>query len=335
MKTVFNNSMCAHVWAQRKQPHGRSVSMRFDGAVLYSYAEPVAHIVQPTNRAQGVALFTSKKWSVTTSAHISEAKIAASHYDQFEVPDLLLGRFAIANNDTFWARGHENNFAYLLDKYRAATDALMKCQAESWRLSNDSGAPSRPHVTLQAAALKITAYADAFGIAAPAPLPNWADDAEKALARRDRLLNDPKRQAKREASRVQREKAEERRALRLQEERRIQAEEAKLRVADWLAGGNRLHLMYGDVAGPYALLRVRGDVVESSRGAECPLPDAIQAIRRVRIVIARGESWRRNGETLPLGDFQVDIIAADGEVRAGCHRIQYCEIDRIGKELGV
>lgn len=330
MKTVFNNRMCAHVWAQLKQPHGRSGSMRFDGTVLYSYAEPVAHIVAPTDSATNVVLFTSKNWSVTTSSHVSEARSASSQYPQFEVPDLLLGRFAIANNDEFWNPGHEANVRHFQARYAKEFARLMRCTADSWAISNANAGAS-----LKAISHDLLRYRDAFKLPHIDGECPWFGDALAVTARRDRLLNDPKRQAKREASRVQREKAEARKAEKAEEQRRIRIDEAKARVADWLAGGNRLHLMYGDVAGPYALLRVKGDTVQSSMGAECPIGDAITAIRMARIVVSRGQAWRRNGETLPLGNFQVDVIAVDGAVRAGCHRILYSEIDRIGKELGV
>ena len=88
MKTVFNNSMLAHVWAQQNQPHGRSDSMRFEGSVAYSYAQPVAHIIKLAD-GRNVAIFTSRKWSVTTSQHVSNYRSAASHMTQFMVPDIL------------------------------------------------------------------------------------------------------------------------------------------------------------------------------------------------------------------------------------------------------
>src|ERR1700761_3319021 len=96
MKTVFTNSMTAHVWAQMKQPHGRNSesSMSFDGTVAYSYREPVAHIVRAGGGAL-IALFTSKSFSVTTSGHVGDYRYAVrgNVTESFTVPDLLLGTF--------------------------------------------------------------------------------------------------------------------------------------------------------------------------------------------------------------------------------------------------
>lgn len=335
MKTVFNNQMCAHVWAQLKQPHGRSGSMRFDGAVLYSYREPIAHIVETANHHR-VALFTSRKWSVTTSSHVSDAR-SAFNGDSFTVPDLLLGRFHLDASTN-----HTANVLHFVAQYRAEAERLLKVAAESWQLSSNENDglpedrmryPTRAHALLADLFAQQIRYCEVFGYTVQEC--DWKADADKAIERRDRLLNDPKRQAKREAGRIAREKAKEKRLERAMEQRRMNTLEAAERVQAWLAGqGASLH--YGDVQGPYALLRVSGDKVQSSMGAECPLADAMIAIRFVRVIMMRGgEVWRRNGEHIRLGEFEIDLIDTDGNVRAGCHRIQFSEIDRIGKAIGV
>src|SRR5579862_6806519 len=94
IKTVFNSQMVAHVWAQSKQPHGRNPqgNMSFDGSLAYSYAQPVAHIVMAPDGSR-VALFTDRKWSVTTSRHVYHYRRAANHLTSFTVPDLLRDRY--------------------------------------------------------------------------------------------------------------------------------------------------------------------------------------------------------------------------------------------------
>src|SRR5882672_6133805 len=227
MKTVFTNSMCAHVWAQLKQPHGRSGSMKFDGAVAYSYSTPVAHIIAPQGRP-AVALFVPNSWGVTTGAHLSYYKQSARQYPQFEVPQIFAGYDARKVRDNPPDHElHAENVAYLVGLYNRERDALLRCPSDSWRLTsadvgNDSEDASRAHAVLRRAADVLTNYGVAFGLTYAAPLP-WQADADKAIARRDRLANDPKRAAKRAASALARERAEEKRIAQRAEQRRLDA----------------------------------------------------------------------------------------------------------------
>ena len=84
-----------------------------------------------------------------------------------------------------------------------------------------------------------------------------------------------------------------------------------------------------------ALLRVRGDNLETSLGARVPLAHAIKAFHRVGQCRAAGLSWHRNGDTIRVGQFQVDQINPDGSFRAGCHRINWPEIEAAARVAGV
>lgn len=81
MKTVFssNQELC-HVWASQSQHDGKAGHVRFCGPVLYSYAASIARIVD-----NNVVLLSTRKWSVTTSAHQGLARSAVSHMKRFHV----------------------------------------------------------------------------------------------------------------------------------------------------------------------------------------------------------------------------------------------------------
>lgn len=148
------------------------------------------------------------------------------------------------------------------------------------------------------------------------------------IARRDRLLKDPKRAAKRAAAAEARERAEAKKQELLAEHRRLAALEGAERVAQWRAGGEvRLH--WGDVnrADSGDLLRVTGDKVQTSAGAECPLDDAVRALRFWRRIVDAGQSLADTG--IRLGNFRLDRIEANGDVRAGCHNIKRAEIENL------
>lgn len=77
-----------------------------------------------------------------------------------------------------------------------------------------------------------------------------------------------------------------------------------------------------------------GGTLETSHGADVPLAHAVKAFRFVKLVRQRGETWRKNGRTIRVGHYQIDAIDSGG-FTAGCHRINWGEIERLARELGV
>src|SRR5580658_2767179 len=235
MKTVFSNSMCAHVWAQLSQPHGRSGSMKFDGAVAYSYQTPVAHIAHTPN-GKRVALFVPNSWGVTTARHLAHYRDAVTvNMPYFEVPDIFDWQ-----RTRFESYDHKANLAYLTEQYSDEVASLMRLPSDSYRLQN-------VHVSddLRELAHTLQQYADTFKLDVEA-LP-WMADRDAVIARRDRLLNDPKRAAKREAAtraRVAKEAREMAEAFERNQEY----------IAKWRAGEG-VHTRVADATGG-ALLRI-------------------------------------------------------------------------------
>lgn len=88
-QTVFDNHMTAHVWAQQRQPEGRSNNgnLYFHGRTLYSYGGhfPVGIFAAPG----GPVFMNADSYSVSTSKHQSYARGAVSHISpKFYMPDL-------------------------------------------------------------------------------------------------------------------------------------------------------------------------------------------------------------------------------------------------------
>ena len=81
----MNNKQVAHLWANRSQSRATGSHFYFDGDVIYSYGShfPIAR------HYKGVILFTSKRYSVTTSKHIGYAHSACSHLKSFTVEDVM------------------------------------------------------------------------------------------------------------------------------------------------------------------------------------------------------------------------------------------------------
>lgn len=103
---------------------------------------------------------------------------------------------------------------------------------------------------------------------------------------------------------------------------------SKLTLIDWLKGK--------DVYTPYrasVMLRVcdDGKNIETSRSATVPYEDGKQCY-----LFASGRriyGWKRNGETCRVGHFQLDEVTDKG-ITAGCHFIEWSELDRFAKQEG-
>lgn len=122
--------------------------------------------------------------------------------------------------------------------------------------------------------------------------------------------------------------------------------EQEARRAAWLEGEGRAaaYDLKDSRGGP--LLRVvnverddSGAIVagelQTSAGAAVPLCHAIRVFRMVKHCKDTGRAWQRNGATIRVGQFQVDSIDAAGNFRAGCHAINWPEVERLAVSLGV
>ena len=86
MKTTFNNSELAHVWATQTQEHGtnKNGSFYFRGKSIFSYGShfEIARFVDDET-----VLFTARDYSVTTGQHKHKVLYAINHLNVFEVVD--------------------------------------------------------------------------------------------------------------------------------------------------------------------------------------------------------------------------------------------------------
>ena len=316
-KHVVSSAQVAHLWAHQAQSNARNScgSMSFNGDTLYSYSTPIGRIVQ-SSQGETVALLTSHSYSVTTSGkHMGSAWRAVRHLPHFSVPAL--------GTHGGWHREpsgdmHTANVLHLATVY---ADYVKRCMH----------ARSRPYSFeyLTDRAQTVADYVQRFNVRTPGTIDTAADIA-RITARFDRL--DVERASP--AYKAKQEKREEARQAREQRKRELLRATAAEKLAAWRAG--ELHTLPYDARVPVsAALRLRGNKVQSSLGAEVPAEDARRGVAFVAECKRRGQEWRRNGETFPIGPFQLDSVTADGTVRAGCHTIAWAEVVLIGEALGV
>lgn len=100
-------------------------------------------------------------------------------------------------------------------------------------------------------------------------------------------------------------------------------------VKEWMAGGYS-RISFGN---PTTYLRIRGDEVETSRGARFPVAHAARGLALVRSVRERGTEWQANGHTCHLGPYRINRITPQGTVYAGCHVVPWSSIEAIAPQI--
>lgn len=298
--------------------------MRFDGGVLYSYAAKIAKFQASSVGEVCAVLVTSRTYSVTTTSHKSHALGA--------VRGLGFPVFRVPNVDPRTDADHLENYNALIADRDAALKTSERARSD-WRRDGERARAER--LDSDAAA-----YAALFLRGDPAKL-------AKRLARES---------AKAERERKQREA-----------ERAAALEAAKVEVApivdgvraQWRTGADFVHAVpCASLARPdmtdleraalwelltaVTLLRVNGDNVETSRGAEFPVEHARRAFPMLAAIVARGKPWDAaelaNEAWFRLGHFKVDRVEfVDGAavIVAGCHRVAWSEVELCARALGL
>lgn len=297
MKTVFPNRMVPHIWAQQNQPEGRGSNLFFDGPTIYSYGRhfPIAsYVINPAG--ERAVLFTSRRYSVTTSKHI--AYVRGSW-------DTSLPVFYVENASAdYLPYVHAENMRV----FRA--DVVQ--QTEKAYRANKRYRADRIDATLRAVA-KANEYAAFFQLAERIEAPSFSDEMIATA-----------RETQRVAAAKELEKRKER--------DRIAALDAAESLIEWLSGRPaNLHRHYSS---PVALRCIDGETLETSKGATVPMTHARRVFAFIKQVRESGNAWARNGKTVRVGHFQVDSVDVTGDIKAGCHDIQWTEIARFAKAHG-
>lgn len=295
-KTVFSNAMVAHVWAQQTQDEGRSNNgnFYFSGRTIYSYGSHFPIATFTVARGRQCVLFTTRGYSKTTNGkHIPAVRRALPS----GVP-------------VFYVENVNEGLSYCIADYARRFEAPIKDAAKA-RTRKARLMEQANHVEAEA-----IRFAEFFGC----PRPNLIEvSAELRAATEREIALNAARVAERDAVRAAAQ-AEAEAAwpaiLDLWREHRTMSEEQDAIWYEW----------YGVL--PIGLRRKLCDVptIETTRGAEFPLNQALAALPVIERCKSKGVEWKRNGHRVPLGHFQIDRISSDGDVVAGCHTVPYAEI---------
>jgi len=299
MRHVYPTDQVIHIWAHQSQDSARNgSSVSFNGKLLYSYSTVIAQIETTLNGEQW-AFLSSESLTPTTGKHVSTSRYAARHINRFYTP-------AFAR----W-RSYGRTIAEMVQPAIDETEHDLK----------DAFGPRKRQTTKLSAIQVYNARRDeifkvcqAFGLDAPdLPAAN-VEELEKYA----------------EVVKAQEKAIQARRA----EAARLQQIEDQEQHNLWLTTGAGRFPSSFRVYGQDQIT-IRGDVVITSQGAECPLDHAIKALRfwmDATDRYSRGDfnalPWRTNGHKIPLGHFTLDSIDERGNVKAGCHFFTAAEIAR-------
>tara|TARA_R110000851_G_scaffold282411_1_gene435938 strand:+ start:988 stop:1947 length:960 start_codon:yes stop_codon:yes gene_type:complete len=86
---------------------------------------------------------------------------------------------------------------------------------------------------------------------------------------------------------------------------------------------------------PLILMRIDGDNIKTSQGASFPVDHGKKAFTFIKDCKDNQREFLTNGKTINLGHFRIDRIETNGNVKAGCHYVEYAEIERVAALLGL
>lgn len=292
MKTVFTSHEIAHIWAHKSAPYGKS-----PGAV--SFDGPVIRSYSTAiarhieHKGKAAIIYNGTSYSVSTSKH--QGRIACA------IPDgTILFRVDGQHRGTDLRFTGDELFTHYIER-AALAEQSAKTERRIQQKTRDAF-----HARASSYMERAKAVAAFFGLRRKVD--------EKAI---ERLAAAKARAEKREQLlQEQREAAE----------RQIQEDAYKA----WVENRPMPEGLYFNARLFPVAFRVEGDELVSTLGARVPLRAAQVAYRF--ITSKRGQEWRENGETCPVGHYRLNAINAQGIV-AGCHRITWAEIERLAPVL--
>src|SRR5688572_15068374 len=140
MKTVFNNSDVAHVWANKLQNEGRASNFFFKGDTIYSYGYHFAIAKHVTNEnEENAVLLTKRSYSNSTAKHRVKVINAINHHN------------VILCNEV--ESSHRHNLLQFLSEINIIAEKLNRARKPENHLSD-----------IQCIASQARIYANFFGV---------------------------------------------------------------------------------------------------------------------------------------------------------------------------
>lgn len=212
------------------------------------------------------------------------------------------------------------NVVYCDDPTRSADHNLGRWQSTAERLRADFAAKTH-RITRGNLAVQIfhnCAAAIEYAMAVNVAIPEWANETNDEMTARDYVYEAAKaREVKREAARIEREK--------------LAAVDAGERLALWQAGQNPPQNGFSYCP---TLLRIKDDSIQTSRGANIPVADAIKLWPLLLRVKNSGKTMEAGLHSINLGAYRFNSF--DGATLiVGCHSIAWDQLALMAEQLNL
>lgn len=292
IKRVFSNSdQVLHLWANQSQSDARAHNVFFEGVSCYSYGRhyELGRIVD--YKGIKVAMINDRGYSVTTSKHIRQAMSAASHMPMVCSHDLgaeYIGQALLKKQDELIAELFE-----VLNRRSFWKGATYGFNSEDYETLNIN--------EFNATCLKLGF--DKLTIDVSDEFWSLLNSHVQLKLKRQAELNSPEELAKKDALREKR--AEK------------QLQKARVDLQAWTLGGP---LVESIRQLPIQAIRIVGDRVETSKGAQVMLRDANILLSRV----ISGKAKPGEG----IGSFTLNRVDGD-RVIIGCHILSLSQCSEV------
>jgi hypothetical protein len=303
LKTVFNNDQLCHVFVAQTQAEGRNSSstLYFEGNKIWSYGSHYLLGQIISIKGEKVVLRNEYNYSQSTCQHRYSLGNAASHLKVIDLSDPDDYKSSLDNK---YAELGAEYFDFFTSNSRGFWSG-NGC-AERWKcFEKDVAEYNELCEFLSFPSLKINLT--------PLHKELWGEKYTQ-LKQRQKELNTPEAIAKRLEDSVKRQEAKDRKEAAEKEKIRIERENA---LPNWKAGGP-FSWYLRDVRPQQ--IRINGETVETTGGAQVPLAEAIKFLKRVKKGLAK------KGDQ--IGSFEFNSYKK-GIVTIGCHQISLAEAESV------
>ena len=334
----LTNAEVAHVWAQQRRDNDGSLirgessngNFSFAQRALFSYSTIMAVFLE--YKGQTYVFENRETYSMTTSSkHQSQIQSRIFPSDVKIIPvynagDSRLGNFIASDRiiDSLNCQGNQ----YMTNKDQTETirrnvarvvEGLIEKGVESHKKIKRARTYKDMHIADSARFLELAReLTETFNIKSRVKIPVDLDEYVSGAQKR---INAAK-------------KAQEKRRAKIIAAQKIKDQEA---FEKWLSGeGHSCPRSYAVNENGGCYMRVtHGEkpMLETSQNVRVDLQDALKVFRFVKLVKQRGKRWVKNGQRIPVGHYQVDVIKDNGDMIAGCHTFIYADMQAIAATL--
>lgn len=283
---MSSHSEVAHNWANKTGKAKKGFNVFYEdgyrGNVIYSYGYhfPIARHATLPNGKEAVFM-TTRGYSVSTGSHISQVSSAISHLNVIRMDNIE------ASNK----REHTENYKLILkDRIEVLSKATRARTYKDMYVREAEGLRNT-----------LNKYSKLFKL-------GFHDIKEVSIDEFEGVVKEF------DLNQIAKRKSEQRKKERL---RKSRLEEAKLHMREW-HHNTRSQCPY--IEGYHDQVRIKGDIVETSKGVKVKLSDGLKLFKLMEICAGRKELWIPKTE-MKIDGFKVTCIESDGMLRVACHTI--------------